>query len=76
MEKGDGGEEGVSVCVVVHDIYFIMDMEEPEPTIFFPSKEVEKKIFWASVVPYVDVLCGGGVPNFLKRRRGVLMDPA
>jgi len=55
-----------------------MDMEEPEPTIFFPSKEVEKKIFWASVVPYVDVLCGGGVPNFLKRGcggKGVLMDP-
>jgi hypothetical protein len=50
-----------------------MDMEEPEPTIFFPSKEVEKKIFLGFVVPYVDVLCGGGVPNFLKRRVG--MDP-
>jgi hypothetical protein len=37
-------------CGTRHDIYFIMDMEEPEPTIFFPSKEVEKKIFGASIV--------------------------
>jgi len=48
-----------------------MDMEEPEPTIFcFLPKKWKRRFFGLPLLPYVEVLCGGGVPNFLKRGGG------
>jgi hypothetical protein len=63
----------LSVCVVVHNIYFIMGHGRTGTDNLFSFQRSGNEDFLGfPLLPYVDVLCGGGVPNFLKRGGGGL----
>lgn len=71
MEKGDGGKEGVSVCVVWYTTYTLLwTWKNRNRQSFFLPKKWKRRFFGLPLLPYVEVLCGGGVPNFLKRAEG------